>query len=748
MKNVLFSMAALMITISTFATEGALSGKFTINANGDKIVFSKGNLQYKASTHTWRFAENQYDLIGADNANISDTYDGYIDLFGWGTGNNPTFTSEDREDYKTFNEWGANAISNGGNQADLWRTLSTNEWLYLFHNRTNAEEHFAWATVNNVRGIIILPDEWTTPDGLTLASAADSSVIWRESYPYYYYFEDSRTHFADNVYTSAEWQQMETAGAVFLPAGAGQRSGTEYYSDNGEGLYWSSTGGGDCPMHLRFAYYSLRPQATSMWNYSGFSVRLVQTYKEPVEYEVAYVCDFTKQASSTNQNYNATWTYDNDWKIFGGSTYCAGWNYCKFGGKSNILAEANPVYLANIEPFHKDVKRIKVYIHAGSLGNSKMSVNSWGVDAYSSDDYAEANRLGTVAGTTISRTADTIIIDIDDANSAWWAAGNYLRVYWDLANESTTSGIIWVDKVEFCTVKGAPEIMREVEVTAVFPRVGQPIVTPLAPTDSLFNMIGQASVPDGANYSIKEYGFGIPCCNPLTETFLPNETYLMIFTIGANEGYSFPMDADGRVIRERMTSVKVNGNEVLFDCLYDGTIYFTVRFTPFAPDTIREVDITAVFPKEGQPVVTPLSPTDPQFNVIGQVSVPGDANYTIEQYGFANKNGHDITESTFQPNTTYIMWCKVFPKEDYTFPIDASGWVSLMVEDVRINGIGADHNSGHDYVMPYIPFTISNTTAISDVQNDHAQCAKVIRDGQLFIRRGDELYNAQGARVK
>ena len=71
-----------------------------------------------------------------------------------------------------------------------------------------------------------------------------------------------------------------------------------------------------------------------------------------------------------------------------------------------------------------------------------------------------------------------------------------------------------------------------------------------------------------------------------------------------------------------------------------------------------------------------------------------------------------------------------------------------MEEDVRINGIGADHNSGHDYVMPYIPFTISNTTAISDVQNDHAQCAKVIRDGQLFIQQGDKTYNAQGARMK
>ena len=52
------------------ATEGALPGGFTINANGDKIQFSKGNLQYNAmlGTHatadgtaqgTWRFANGR-----------------------------------------------------------------------------------------------------------------------------------------------------------------------------------------------------------------------------------------------------------------------------------------------------------------------------------------------------------------------------------------------------------------------------------------------------------------------------------------------------------------------------------------------------------------------------------------------------------------------------------------------------------------------------------------------------------------
>ena len=50
-----------------------------------QIYFSRGNLQYQASTSTWRFAEHQYDIIGEDNVNRSSTYSGWIDLFAWGT---------------------------------------------------------------------------------------------------------------------------------------------------------------------------------------------------------------------------------------------------------------------------------------------------------------------------------------------------------------------------------------------------------------------------------------------------------------------------------------------------------------------------------------------------------------------------------------------------------------------------------------------------------------------------------------
>ena len=64
--------------------EGLTQGHFSVSETL-LVRFSQGNLQYQASTGTWRFAESQSDYIGEGNANIGESYDGWIDLFGWGT---------------------------------------------------------------------------------------------------------------------------------------------------------------------------------------------------------------------------------------------------------------------------------------------------------------------------------------------------------------------------------------------------------------------------------------------------------------------------------------------------------------------------------------------------------------------------------------------------------------------------------------------------------------------------------------
>ena len=105
--------------------KGVLPGRFTVNAEGLQVQFAQGNLQYQASSNTWRFAEHQYDIVGdatignvyengvkSDNTAISSDYDGWIDLFGWGTGINPTLATTENGDYIVYSEWGDNAIQN------------------------------------------------------------------------------------------------------------------------------------------------------------------------------------------------------------------------------------------------------------------------------------------------------------------------------------------------------------------------------------------------------------------------------------------------------------------------------------------------------------------------------------------------------------------------------------------------------------------------------------------------------------
>lgn len=68
-------------------------------------------------------------------------------------------------DYSTFVDWGTNRIGNYAPNA--WRTLTSNEWGYLLNNRPNASSLKGVAQVNGVNGLILLPDSWTRPSGVT-----------------------------------------------------------------------------------------------------------------------------------------------------------------------------------------------------------------------------------------------------------------------------------------------------------------------------------------------------------------------------------------------------------------------------------------------------------------------------------------------------------------------------------------------------------------------------------------------------
>ena len=231
---------------------------FSVSAT-KTVTFSPGNLQYHAANDKWRFAPNQTDYIGYDNENISSTYNGWIDLFGWGTGDNPTNKSTDYDDYSTFVDWGVNKI--GSYSPNTWRTLTYDEWYYLHYQRPNYDKLIGVAQVNGVNGLILLPDAWVCPNGVTFKPG---------------FYNDYCTECYGNYQTisASDWSKLEASGAVFLSA-AGGRNGSNVNFVQSFGRYWSATeGGSDYAYYLYF--YSDEAYMSNYYRNYGQSVRLVQ----------------------------------------------------------------------------------------------------------------------------------------------------------------------------------------------------------------------------------------------------------------------------------------------------------------------------------------------------------------------------------------------------------------------------------------------------------------------------------------
>ncbi len=239
---------------STDFPQGAINRLFSVS-DSEQVYFSKGNLQYQASTDTWRFAENQWDCIGKDNSNISPSYSGWIDLFGWGTGDNPANSSTNSGDYVVFNDWGSNKISNGGGMT--WRTLTIGEWAYVFDKRnTTSGIRYAKAQVDGVNGVILLPDDWSGAYNLKNTNEYDAS-------------------FSGNQISATDWiSKLEANEAVFLPA-AGWRGVTGVYDVGSGGGYWSATYDGSDRAYGVGFYDSYLSAGYWYYREDGRSVRLV-----------------------------------------------------------------------------------------------------------------------------------------------------------------------------------------------------------------------------------------------------------------------------------------------------------------------------------------------------------------------------------------------------------------------------------------------------------------------------------------
>jgi len=287
------------ITVSEPEPEPVFTEKpFTV-ASGRTVYFSPGNLQYKNGTG-WRFAENQWDYVGGWNTS------NWIDLFGWGTSGQqngsfnknyqPTATSSTYNQGNVLNQtgygpdagyydphglvgtwassdWGVkNSGSIVGGEGKSWRTLTQDEWTYLFNTRSASRVNgvnnarYAKAKVNSVPGVILFPDNYTHPSGVTQPTGINST---------------GNTGWNGNNYNASDFGKMAAAGAVFLPA-AGSREGTSVSGAGSNGYYWSTTFAPasatvDVTRYaysLSFANNTCNPSLSTN-RYIGCSVRLV-----------------------------------------------------------------------------------------------------------------------------------------------------------------------------------------------------------------------------------------------------------------------------------------------------------------------------------------------------------------------------------------------------------------------------------------------------------------------------------------
>ncbi len=281
--------ATLCVLLSATAQTSSAYAPHPFSVSATKqVLFSPGNLQcsgVQSGVYTWDFAANQWEVLGTANVTTDASGNAVladkIDLFGYSTYATAMYgisTSTDDNDYTdAFVDWGSNVI--GTDKADTWHCLTCPEWQYLLNQRANAESLFAFATVNNVNGIIILPNDWVLPAGATFTPSTTLGVTWGSVG---YKDENGTDHYSDNVYTAAQWQTMEAAGAVFLPT-AGWRTGTEV-TDSDKACYWAKYKATTTAVFVYVNNCACNPYATASPFSRGNAVRLVKEYEVPREY--------------------------------------------------------------------------------------------------------------------------------------------------------------------------------------------------------------------------------------------------------------------------------------------------------------------------------------------------------------------------------------------------------------------------------------------------------------------------------
>lgn len=251
-----------------------------------QVMLAPGNLQYLAVENRFRFAPEQFSIVGYDNNFVGKDNAHWQDLFGWATsgydntvndplaihfapwswicelgaeldyelnqfGYGPSQNMPDRSLVGSSASYDWGQFCTIGNYAPgTWRSLTRDEWHYLLSLRPNAQSLCAYTSVNQVKGILL----W--PDGATPSPVHEQLTL-------------------------SEWRSLEKQGCAFLPM-----AGTRYHrttTDVGQMAgYWTSTGHNQASAYFVGIYADYVALSTELYGrHTGRSVRLARNMPVP-----------------------------------------------------------------------------------------------------------------------------------------------------------------------------------------------------------------------------------------------------------------------------------------------------------------------------------------------------------------------------------------------------------------------------------------------------------------------------------
>lgn len=284
--------------------------KFTVYSKDNevkKVVFSQGNLVYDQGR--FKVHKKQYSYLPSSTYAEPGKVNGIYDRFGWATSGwnnrNLLFSPYTRSNYVggeynstngygygpyngtsygqsihpdvngtnpyRFSDWGNYQFGMGystqTSDGHYWRLLGDNEWATLFtRTDNNSRKLFGYATITqtelgNVKGVILLPDDWDDDDFTTLGITFNYGCMSFNKNP--------------NVFTLTEWEDIEEYGAIFLPfAGYSNGVGDDVIVNPDEGYYWGAKHK-NADKSGCFVMTTSKHAITGMFRYYGCFVRLV-----------------------------------------------------------------------------------------------------------------------------------------------------------------------------------------------------------------------------------------------------------------------------------------------------------------------------------------------------------------------------------------------------------------------------------------------------------------------------------------